>query len=118
MECNKCGDKRKESFWPSMSYQCKSCARKYRAKPEVQKRKRDQQLFREYGITREEFNRLVKEQNNRCAICSVEMVKPHVDHCHTHGTVRGLLCNHCNLGLGHFRDSPETLSQAIDYLLG
>jgi len=39
-----------------------------------------------------------------------------VDHNHNTNKVRGLLCNHCNRGLGHFRDNTETLLKAIDYL--
>ena len=116
MLCNKCGDTNPTSFWPSMTYQCKDCAREYRAKPDVLRRKRDQQLKFQYGITREEFDEMVAAQDNSCAICDVEMDPPHVDHCHKTGSVRGLLCKHCNLGLGHFRDDPSTLATAIDYL--
>jgi len=40
----------------------------------------------------------------------------YVDHCHSSGKVRGLLCHHCNTALGKFQDSVEVLSSAIDYL--
>jgi len=116
MLCNKCGDTNPTSFWKSMAYQCKDCAREYRAKPDVMRRKRDQMLFRNYGITREEYHEMVEAQDNSCAICDVQMIQPQVDHCHKTGRVRGLLCKHCNLGLGHFRDDPSTLATAIDYL--
>jgi hypothetical protein len=59
-------------------------------------------------------------QEGRCAICKSplsEGQKGHaVDHCHTTGTVRGLLCPSCNLGLGKFRDDPQLLSEAVRYL--
>jgi hypothetical protein len=40
----------------------------------------------------------------------------HVDHCHISGKVRGVLCQNCNLGLGHFHDTPEKLERAAAYL--
>ena len=114
--CNKCGTTEPEEFWPSKTYQCKSCVREYRAQPEVMQRKRDQQLKFMYGITREEYNEMLTGQSHRCAICTDHMETPFVDHCHTEGHVRGLLCHGCNLGLGHFRDNISNLQNAIKYL--
>ena len=70
-----------------------------------------------YGITLEEVEKLIVKQNRRCLICSDEFIKtPHVDHCHTNGHVRGLLCAGCNTGLGLFKDNPSTLKMAAAYL--
>lgn len=70
-----------------------------------------------YGITVEEFARMEATQGFTCAICPEPLgPSPHIDHCHTEGHVRGLLCSSCNLGLGHFRDDIEALSSAIRYL--
>ena len=57
-------------------------------------------------------------QEEACAICGYPQFSEDlsIDHCHETGEVRGLLCKHCNLGLGHFRDDPERLKAAIDYL--
>lgn len=118
MNCKKCGTTEPQDFWPSMTYQCKDCARAYRARPEVKKRKRDQQLMYQYGITREEYNAMLQGQSHKCAICADHLETPYVDHCHAHGHVRGLLCNGCNVGLGHFRDNPVLLESAIKYLTG
>ena len=56
----------------------------------------------------------------RCAICGNEgngkWKKLCVDHCHTNLKVRGLLCNKCNTGIGYFKDSPELLNKAIQYI--
>ena len=62
------------------------------------------------------------DQVGRCAICEEELDKDtkhvHVDHCHETNIVRGLLCAHCNKGLGFFRDNIEVLEKAITYLKG
>jgi len=63
---------------------------------------------------------LREHQQNRCAICDAS--EPggqgdfHVDHDHATGKVRGLLCSRCNTSLGLYRDSPERLRRAADYL--
>ncbi len=95
-------------------YRCKLCARV----------KRDKNLLMSnYGLTINGYDEMLKIQNNCCAICKrpdtgIERTKKlSVDHCHTTGKVRGLLCNWCNQGLGHFRDSPELLTNAVEYLL-
>lgn len=63
---------------------------------------------------------LLAKQNGRCAICGTTEVEYgkalSMDHCHTAGAVRGLLCNPCNMGLGCFRDDPERLVAAARYL--
>lgn len=74
-------------------------------------------LKNKYDITPELVDGMLREQGNCCAICRLWFTKtPHVDHDHKTGRVRGLLCNHCNSGLGHFRDSPENLASAQAYL--
>jgi hypothetical protein len=70
---------------------------------------------------------MLKEQGGCCAICKVtENYKGHtgyrkdwsfsVDHCHTTGKVRGLLCNQCNRGIGMLQDDTNILKAAINYL--
>ena len=78
------------------------------------------QLKTKYGITLEFFDAMVREQAGRCAICSEPMRGPKapcVDHDHETEDVRELLCAKCNRALGFFRDSPELLLRARDYLL-
>lgn len=81
---------------------------------------RDYDLRRHYGIGLEDFNRILAEQNGRCAVCATDEPggrgRFHVDHNHKTGEVRGLLCSHCNLGVGHFKDSPTLLKAAAYYL--
>jgi len=74
-----------------------------------------------YGMTANEYNTLLVRQGGKCAICgysdmSNRRVFPHIDHCHDSGEIRGLLCGKCNWGLGSFRDNPQLLLNAIDYL--
>lgn len=79
------------------------------------KRKR----YDRYGITREEFDSALIKQNHNCAICAVgfsDKNRCYIDHCHTTGKVRGILCFHCNTGLGHFKDKQELLTKALNYL--
>lgn len=78
---------------------------------------------RKYGLTLGARDAMVAEQTGRCAICAVELgpfgTASHsacVDHCHASGAVRGILCSRCNKGLGHFRDRPEVLERAAQYL--
>ncbi len=84
------------------------------------------ELKKHFGITLEEYNRMKEAQRDSCAICG----KPEttfdskqqktrelsVDHCHTTGKIRGLLCAHCNHAIGKFKDNVELLQKAIDYL--
>ena len=83
--------------------------------------KRHWVLARKYGLTLEEYEHLFKRQKGLCAICGTD--KPggrftilHVDHCHTTGKVRGLLCNSCNRMVGQGRDDPRIFIAAARYL--
>ena len=73
-----------------------------------------------YGMTMADYDRMHAEQDGRCAICGTLEAdldtKLYVDHCHTSGRVRGLLCRACNSGLGQFRDQTEALLNAVAYL--
>lgn len=78
-------------------------------------------LKRTYGITEEDYEKMLKEQNYGCKICNSKDPKGktkwfNVDHCHNSGQVRGLLCTGCNLGLGAFKDNIEFMEAAIKYL--
>lgn len=78
---------------------------------------RNWNLQKKYGISLEEYEALLESQDGVCAICRKEDTsRYHVDHDHETGEVRGLLCGDCNKGLGMFKDNPDALQSAIDYL--
>lgn len=88
-------------------------------------REKHQSLKKHYGITLEQYEKMGSAQNWKCAICGgAEATKDKdggprrmpVDHDHTTGKVRALLCTQCNRGLGLFSDSPEKLRAAAKYL--
>jgi len=137
--------KRKAEKWRHENFnsQCKGCERyrkneymnKYRIENRLEIRERDNawrkkhpdrvrnmNLKKIYGITNEEYDRMLIEQNYECKICKVKHQphsresRLHIDHCHKSTKIRGLLCGQCNKGLGHFRDDPGLLLIAIAYL--
>ena len=79
------------------------------------------QRLRRYGLTPEAFASLSEKQGHVCAICFCLPLGKRptlcVDHCHTTGRVRGLLCSACNVAIGYLRDDPERLLSAITYVL-
>lgn len=82
------------------------------------KERRDN-LKRCYGISLEDYDVKLKEQNGVCDICGLECSTGRrlaVDHDHSTGKIRSLLCGNCNKGLGKFQDNPELLIKAADYL--
>lgn len=121
-----------------LHYNCKDCTRiksaaswkknghKWKkANREWLKRNRDkrqiydltQRLRRKYKMTIDDYNLMVYDQSGKCLICNkIPAKKLAVDHCHTTGDVRGLLCDRCNQGLGSFKDNITSLKNAIKYL--
>lgn len=73
-----------------------------------------------YGMGPGAYDKMLAEQDGKCAICRSEKGGGrggfHVDHCHDLGHVRGLLCHGCNVSLGHFQHSTPVLEAAINYL--
>lgn len=113
-------------------YRCKQCDKKAREAYRTNNLERFAEVSRrkslkwKYGITPEDYARILEKQNGGCGICgSTENKSAYgknkspsfsVDHCHRTGSVRGLLCNNCNRGLGLLGDTIEKLELAIIYL--
>lgn len=112
---------------------CKACGRafsvekrkgdrawldKYQKNSRETERYRRVDLLRRYGLVQKDYDDLLVKQGGVCAICGHPPQAKYlvVDHSHSDGHVRGLLCRYCNLALGHFKDSQEILKKALDYL--
>jgi hypothetical protein len=92
----------------------------YKNKDKCKLRSRKHRLKRNYNLTLNQYEKLAKKQNNKCAICGINQNQfkyfLNVDHNHQTKKVRGLLCNPCNQSLGGFKESIEILNKAISYL--
>ena len=82
---------------------------------------REYNLLKKYNLTMDDYNKILDSQKGCCAICGTQKLgyghsRLCVDHCHTTGKIRGLLCNACNIALGKFEDKKQRLLNAIHYL--
>ena len=90
-----------------------------RQRPEVKQRDRAGHLKRKYGMTLGQYDALLAAQGGGCAICHRppnDVISLHVDHEHSSGRVRALLCVRCNNGLGLFDEDPALFAAAVTYL--
>lgn len=71
-----------------------------------------------YGITVDDVDLMLREQNHACRLCRCPLSPTYrnVDHDHQTGRIRGLLCNQCNTALGNFKENPKVIAGAIRYL--
>ncbi len=92
--------------------------RRRRELPEVKRRERAGHLMRKFGITLEQYEEMLAEQDGGCAICGRKpgKISLHIDHDHETDRIRGLLCFRCNNALGDFGDNGDWLVAAANYL--
>ncbi len=97
--------------------------KKYRGTPTGKSKIASHRLKARHGIDIGMYTAMLEVQGGKCAICGVtaninegKHKRFAVDHCHITGTIRGLLCHHCNLILGNAKDDVATLGSAIKYL--
>ncbi len=107
----------------SRKAKCKECDKARVKANHDPDRARSGHLRRTYALTTEEFDALHLIQKGKCAICATEdpcnrWQRFAVDHDHTTGVVRGLLCHPCNTALGLVGDNVSTLYAMIKYLGG
>lgn len=120
IKCKHCGEEHIQNQREIRNNAHSRACSKYRPPNYSGLDKRDVVIRNQYGITLEQYDTMLEAQNYKCAICGnedeVEGRRLAIDHCHTSGKVRGLLCGKCNRGLGLFYDNKELLSNAIKYL--
>lgn len=105
---------------------CKDCNRerqlvwKRKNKQKAGDNQRRYALKKMFGITPEQYDELLQQQNECCAICQRHYTtftkRLAVDHCHQTGVIRGLLCIYCNRGLAAYHDKSDYFRRAADYL--
>jgi len=99
---------------------CKTARDNYRNKPEVKEKNRNRRLVNAYGMTNEDYEKLLELQHFCCAGCGTHQneldKKLNVDHDHKTGIIRGLLCGNCNRALGLVKDNLQTLTRLHQYL--
>jgi Autographiviridae endonuclease VII len=136
--CIKCRIVKEPSDFYIKANQCKKCVAEYqrgkRVEINLRRQARRKERFLEaphivrnqqrlwkyrirYNIDLEAYGKMKTHYNGLCAICLKEPEEPlHVDHCHSTGEVRGLLCRKCNMAIGFLKDNPESCWRAGDYL--
>ena len=119
--CNKCRENLPDSEFHKRTYKtgnvglqssCRTCSSRQR----VKYYKPHDTARRRHKLTDEEYTTLIAESQGKCNVCSRPLTKACIDHDHTTGKVRGVLCNNCNTSLGLVGDNTTTLTRLIQYL--
>ena len=88
--------------------------------PDKEKIIKRRHLLKQYGLTIEAYETMLKGQDGGCAICGGppggKWNTFNVDHDHKTGKVRGLLCLNCNRAIGCIKDNPKIAQKIVDYL--
>lgn len=130
-KCTKCGKvKLFKKFYSrgdgNLKSHCIECINEYGRNYQRKMAALGRRYENNYGVTLEQYNRLAEQQNGKCAICrkvpdhtlntGLKSSKLFIDHDKNTKQIRGLLCFHCNTGIGKFDHSIDLLEAAIKYL--
>lgn len=123
-ECLRCNHDRSRAWTAENRDRKRERGIEYRSRPEVQRRRHNRLVQKKFGISLDDYDELFAAQDGRCAICrntetQIRGGGPRrlaVDHDHSTGQVRALLCSKCNIGIGQFDDDPERMLAAVAYL--
>jgi hypothetical protein len=135
--CKKCGEIKQLVQFPKKKdaadghlHNCRTCDGERKSKYTWSREQWwEWEIKRHYGITKDEYNSILESQHCSCAICQIHLddyagihgngkkvERFSVDHCHTTGKVRGLLCFRCNLAIGYAQDNPDIMEKAAQYI--
>jgi len=111
----------KKGYKDGFQNYCKKCGSSYyqQHRKKIREKAKTSYLQKTYNISLEDKKNLLILQLSKCAICKKKLElksTTHIDHDHTSGKIRGILCHNCNRGLGYFKDNPRFLKTAIKYL--
>jgi hypothetical protein len=133
--CRECKAEQHRQWRANNTERVKDWHRKYAQTPERKAAHRDRQrhyhykdpqaqadrnMRKKYGITLEQYQAMLEKQDGVCAVCGEGCKSGRalsVDHNHTTGQLRGLLCGNCNRGIGYLQDDPELIRAALEYIL-
>ena len=110
---------RNRTFCANNPERCREYRKRYNQKhpDKVRAGQRRRKLRHLYGIEEHDYQRLLQEQGGRCAICGGQDEQHlSVDHDHSTGEIRGLLCRQCNLVIGNAQEDPNILEASMRYL--
>jgi hypothetical protein len=96
---------------------CKICCDE--KQQSIKNEKKWKRIKQKYNLSKEDYFYNLKNQDFKCFICFVDLNEKntHVDHCHTTGKFRSLLCGRCNQGIGLFDENYEKIKKAANYVL-
>ena len=127
-QCRECRNEKQRAYWAALPEDVRIARqkdgeyqRKYREinSERVKELSRKTHIMRKFGITIEEYDAMFSAQNGVCAICEnicATGYKLAVDHNHTTGKIRALLCKNCNTAIGLLKENTDTMTKAIKYL--
>lgn len=118
-QCQRCKENKEVICFAKARRVCKDCIYKQTRNRYSDNYRKGNQLKSKYGITLEQYNKMLEQQAGVCKICKKkdEYRELCVDHNHNNGKIRGILCNRCNRAVGMLNDDPKLLAIAINYLL-
>jgi len=121
--CIKCNIEKDESgFYKGMKSICKECHKLYKKKDLEKTKTTDRRYYwkKKYGLTEDQYRKMSKDQNGLCKACNNPPTGRNtflsVDHCHSTGRIRGLLCSNCNLAVGNLLESFDRALMVANYI--
>jgi hypothetical protein len=127
-QCRECRTEKQRAYYASLPPETAEERKKkneYLAKwrlknaDKVKEQSRVKHLRRKFNLSPEQYDIMSKAQKNVCAICQEKCeteMNLAVDHCHTTGKIRGLLCKNCNTAIGLFKEDIDNMLRAIEYI--